>query len=57
MKNVRIIEKGRNCRTKNNNEETILSEFDIDSETMEEHQEELLLFMMHHDSEGKLHHD
>ena len=34
-------------------EDLMLSEFDIDSETMEEHQEELLLFMMHHDSVSK----
>jgi hypothetical protein len=38
-------------------EELILSEFNIDAETMEEHLEELVGFMMQQDSAGKLRHD
>lgn len=44
---VMIIEKARNNHSKAHIEEYILAEFDIDSETMEEHLQELLVYMMH----------
>ena len=49
--------KARKKYRNSNFEELIPSEFNIDSETMEEHLDELILFMMHQDSISKLHHD
>lgn len=57
MKNATIKNTTRNNHTKSHAEELILSEFDIDFETMEEHLEELLFFMEHQDSVRKLQHD
>jgi hypothetical protein len=44
---ILIIDKVRTNCDKANIEEFILSEFDIDRETMDEHLEELLLYLMH----------
>jgi hypothetical protein len=44
---ILIIEKVKKNYTRANIEEFILSEFDIDNETMEEHLEELLSYMIH----------
>jgi hypothetical protein len=42
-----ITEKVRKNHSNAHIEEFILSEFEIDSETMEEHMQELLVYMMH----------
>ena len=43
---VILVEKNRHTHCKSYLEEFILSEFDIDGETMEEHFQELLVYMM-----------
>jgi len=49
--------KARKKLSNSNFEELILSEFNIDFEAMEEHMEELISFMMHQHSAGKLRQD
>jgi len=49
--------KARKKYRNSNFEELILSEFNIDFETMEEHLDELILFMMHQKGKNKLPHN
>jgi hypothetical protein len=53
---VILSEKVRKNFSRAHIEAYILSEFNIDSETMDEHLEELLISMMHQGQEGNLHH-
>ena len=46
--------KAKKKHRNSNLEELILSEFNIDSETMEEHLDELILSMMHQKGKNKL---
>lgn len=54
---VMIIEKVQKNYSRAHIEEFILAEFDIDCETMEEHLEELLLYMMHEELIDKIPND